>query len=106
MTFIDTLNAVIEDKGLTTYLDTEALEAYAGNFGLDAEDFEDWQDEAEEAYAGEFGDAAEFAESLATDLGMVKSDASWPNNHIDWEAAGEEIMVDYFESGGYYFRNL
>lgn len=36
-----------------------------------------------------------YAEELADDIGAVNSEASWPNNHIDWEAAAEELRVDY-----------
>lgn len=50
----------------------------------------------------------DYAEELAKDLGMIKDDAGWPNNHIDWPAAAKELKQDYTtaEWGGetYYFR--
>lgn len=36
-----------------------------------------------------------YAEELAKDCGMVDREASWPNRHIDWEAAAEELKQDY-----------
>lgn len=101
----ETIQNIIAENNVTTYLDLEAFAGYAENLGLDVEDFLDWQDEAEEAYAGQFGDNAEFAENLATELGLVKSDATWPNNCIDWDSAAVDLMHDYFEVDGYYFRN-
>lgn len=38
-----------------------------------------------------------YARELADDIGAVKDDASWPNNHIDWKAASEALQQDYFE---------
>jgi hypothetical protein len=38
-----------------------------------------------------------YAESMAEDIGAVNSDAKWPNNHIDWEAAADELRQDYTE---------
>jgi hypothetical protein len=37
----------------------------------------------------------DYAEELANDIGAVKSDAGWPNAHIDWEAAAEALKIDY-----------
>ena len=42
----------------------------------------------------------EYAEELAEDLGYTGRNVegqTWPFNHIDWEAAAEELKVDYFE---------
>jgi hypothetical protein len=44
-----------------------------------------------------------YAEQLAEDLGVISSEASeWPLNHIDWEAAAEDLRIDYmsFEFDG------
>lgn len=45
----------------------------------------------------------QYAEQLADDLGYIKSDVSWPYNHIDWEAAANELRHDYtvYELDGY-----
>lgn len=37
----------------------------------------------------------EWVEQFAKDTGAVSSDAEWPYNFIDWEAAGEAIQNDY-----------
>ncbi|MGI9493142.1 MAG: hypothetical protein ACR2QF_12150 [Geminicoccaceae bacterium] len=37
----------------------------------------------------------QYAEQLADDIGAVNSNASWPNNHIDWESAANELKIDY-----------
>lgn len=37
----------------------------------------------------------DYARQLAEDIGAINSDASWPNNCIDWERAANELQVDY-----------
>lgn len=37
----------------------------------------------------------EYAEQLADDIGAIDNNAKWPLNHIDWEAAAEELQYDY-----------
>lgn len=36
-----------------------------------------------------------YAEQLAEDIGAISRDTKWPLNHIDWEAAAEELKSDY-----------
>ena len=36
-----------------------------------------------------------YARELAEDCGMINSDATWPNNCIDWEKAARELQWDY-----------
>jgi antirestriction protein len=49
-----------------------------------------------------------YAQELAEDCGMVNSDATWPNNHIDWEAAARDLKQDYteidFDGVSYFIR--
>lgn len=59
-----------------------------------------------EAYAGQFDNDEEFSQDLAEQIGAIDRQANWPNNCIDWEMASREIMNDYVESDGFYFRNL
>lgn len=59
-----------------------------------------------EAYVGEYSSDEEFAESLAEEMGLIDNNVSWPFTCIDWEFAAKELMYDYAESNGYYFRNL
>jgi hypothetical protein len=37
----------------------------------------------------------EYAEELANDIGAIDRNARWPLNHIDWEAAADELKMDY-----------
>lgn len=37
-----------------------------------------------------------YAQELAEDIGAIQANASWPNNHIDWEAAADALKQDYF----------
>lgn len=50
----------------------------------------------------------EYAQELAEEIGAISSDASWPNNHIDWEAAANSLKSDYssitFEGVDYLYR--
>lgn len=39
----------------------------------------------------------QYAEDYAGDLGAINEDATWPANHIDWEAAATELKQDYTE---------
>ena len=39
----------------------------------------------------------EYAKQFADDIGAVNGDAKWPNNHIDWDAAADELREDYVE---------
>lgn len=63
-------------------------------------------DNVAEAYAGEFQSDEDFAQDVADQLGSVDKNAVWPMTCIDWEQAASELMYDYFEVDGYYFRNL
>ena len=50
----------------------------------------------------------EYAEQLAEDIGAIDSNAKWPLNHIDWDAAADELQSDYmtvdFDGREYYIR--
>jgi antirestriction protein len=50
----------------------------------------------------------DYARELADDIGAISRDAKWPNNHIDWEAAADELKSDYstaeFSGETFYFR--
>jgi hypothetical protein len=39
----------------------------------------------------------DYAQELAKDIGAIKGDEGWPLNHIDWEAACNELKHDYIE---------
>lgn len=42
-----------------------------------------------------------YAQELADDIEAVKSDANWPNNHIDWESAAEELQQEDYTTVDY-----
>ena len=39
----------------------------------------------------------DYAQELAEDIGAIGSNATWPNNCIDWERATRELQMDYTE---------
>lgn len=50
----------------------------------------------------------DYAQELADDIGAINSDATWPNNCIDWERAARELQADYttveFDGVTYWYR--
>jgi len=87
-----------------SHLDIEVVQAYCKNTGEPINS--DSIREAEEAYQGTYDSDEDFAQDLAEQIGAINYDTSWPNNCIDWELAARELMYDYFEMDGHYFRNL
>jgi hypothetical protein len=51
----------------------------------------------------------QYAEQLAEDIGAISADATWPNDHIDWEAAADALKADYttvdYNDETYYTRS-
>ena len=49
-----------------------------------------------------------YAEQLADEIGAINKEAEWPLTHIDWEAAADELKIDYsvvgFNGIVYYIR--
>lgn len=68
---------------------------YTGN--VSEEDFRD-------AYQGKFASDEDFVEDLADQLGLIPENQPWPLGYIDWKRAARDLMMDYFEQDGYYFR--
>lgn len=93
----------VEDNGT---LELEAYEGYAENLTLDLLEIEDWSSEAEENYAGEFYNDEEFTESLLEETEDMNSLPDVIRYHIDWSGVARDIMHDYFEVSGHYFRNV
>jgi len=58
----------------------------------------------EAVYQGEYEGDVEFAYSLAEDLGLLQDAVRWPYTSIDWEFATRDLMYDYAEQNGHYFR--
>ena len=78
------------------YLPPEAVLA-ARSLGYDP-------DSAEEAYQGHYRTDVEFAQQFAEDMGLIQPNLSWPYSSLDWSDAAAELMQDYCEEDGYYFR--
>ena len=90
-----------------SYVDESAGEAFYDNqpWYFDTVEPSEFWDDFNEAYAGQFSSDQDFAQDLSEQMGDEIPD-TWPQRYIDWEQAARELMYDYFESGGYYFRNI
>jgi len=104
---MDTLEEVEEELTLAeelaedSHLDAEVFQAYADNMGEDCTTVE----AVEECYQGEWNSDEEFVQDLLEQIGDI------PDNlphyiHIDWESTARDIMYDYFEVDGHYFRSI
>jgi|TARA_R100001530_G_scaffold1410_2_gene2562 antirestriction protein len=78
----------------------EAVQAYI-DLGIGNDELENF----EEAYQGEYSSNGEFVQELLEDTGTIPKDLP-PYIHIDWERTASDIMMDYAESEGHYFRNI
>ena len=66
---------------------------------------DEFWDSFEDSYQGEYSSDEDFAQEMAESMGF-KASRDWPASCIDWEFAAKELMYDYFEENGYYFRSL
>lgn len=65
----------------------------------------DLKEQAESYCGGRFRDCqlinegkfVDYCQEYASDIGAILRDAEWPTNHIDWEAAADELKSDYTE---------
>lgn len=94
---VDVLQEIAEEPDLE-YYDFDVISAGI-ECGIDISNIA-------EAYSGEADSDADFAENFADELGYLDRSASWPYSCIDWELAARELMWDYTEANGFYFRNL
>jgi hypothetical protein len=83
--------------------------------GLELKALLDLQNDAEGSPDWQYGETLirdsyfqDYAEQLAEDIGAINSDATWPNNCIDWEKAASELQQDYmlvnFDGVDYWIR--
>jgi antirestriction protein len=77
----------------------ETCQAYLdAGLGDDLENFE-------EVYQGEWSCDEDFVQDLLEELGEIPR--NFPSYiHIDWERTANDVMFDYTEQDGHYFRNL
>ncbi len=94
-------------SNLEGYVDEEAFKAFYDNQPSywDSNSDEFW-DEFEDSYQGVWGDDEDFAMAIAYDCGIMREKDEWPYTCIDWRQAARDLMHDYWEADGYYFRNL
>ena len=128
---LETLQDAVSDaqESLDECQDTDEQEALADTLNEATAELEDWQSEHQEeldelnALESEVGDEwmhgeslipadgfADYARDLAEDLhGNAIRDAAWPFDHIDWEAATDDLKSDYssveYQGTTYLFRS-
>lgn len=83
-------------------LEPEINQAYIDNVGAEYATAE----AAEDSYQGEWDNDVDFAMYFAEECGDIPKNMHWPLYCIDWEYAARDLMMDYFEVDGHYFRNL
>jgi antirestriction protein len=90
----------------------EALSNTGVNIPLDvAEEYADQTGDTdfsdlEESYSGQHDSDEDFARYMAEETGTMPNSTAWPHYCIDWEYAARELMMDYTNIMGYYFRQL
>jgi antirestriction protein len=89
----------LEEKA-GTHLSDEVINAYFENCGVSS------LSDVEEAYAGEHNSDEDFAYQLADDIGLLSGMDESLHCYFDWSSWTRDLMYDYFESNGHYFRNL
>jgi antirestriction protein len=80
-------------------------EAYLAAGITSSESPEDIAAEIDECYQGKWNSDSEFVQQLLEDCGDIPKDLP-VYVYIDWEATARDVMMDYCEQDGYYFRNL
>jgi antirestriction protein len=94
------------DRAESCHYDNEVIEAFADLGNYDINDVDTFFDTLEESYQGKHESDEAFAQEIAEELGFIDNNVSWPYTCIDWEYAARELMYDYYESNGHYFRAL
>jgi antirestriction protein len=83
-----------------SYLDIEVMDAYFKNCGVSS------VENVEDAYQGEYKDWTDFAYELLEQTGDLQELPENLRYYFDYEKFGRDLSYDYFESEGYFFRNL
>jgi len=87
---------MVQEKGW----DLDAVEAYL-ELGKGDDDLSDF----EESYQGKWQSDEDFVQNLLEETDLL------PNNlpayiYIDWGRTAHDVMMDYSEEGGHYFRDF
>ena len=91
--------AKMEEEGIAEDM-LEAVKAYMEVMGTDE------LDNFDQSYSGEFSSDEDFARDMADNIAGLPEVMHWPYSCIDWEEAARELMMDYSEQNGHYFRNI
>lgn len=91
--FTEEEREIIEDS----WYDEEVFKA-AKELGIEFDNVED-------AYEGEYTSDEEFVRQLLEDIGDIASNLPI-SVHIDWKTTAQDVMYDYGEHNGHYFRYL
>lgn len=85
--------------------DTEVIEAFM-KMGIVQPDNDNFFQELEERYYGEFDNDEDFTMDYVEMCGDYdfSKPQPFPLNNIDWHGASIELMQDYYEQDGHYFR--
>jgi tetrahydromethanopterin S-methyltransferase subunit B len=113
--YFDTLESRTDDAKQTLDDAQQALDEWDEENGAELKALQALADEASGSPDWKYGETLirdsyfeEYAQELAEDIGAIKTDASWPNNHIDWEAAADALKQDYmsveFDGVEYWIR--
>jgi len=89
----------LEEKQ-TCHLEDAVISAYFDNCGVSP------LDDVEEAYWGQFDSDDDFATEFLNSTGDIDSIPEHLRYYFDYSAFARDLMMDYFESNGYYFRNI
>ena len=84
----------------------EIVDAFAKLGNYKVEDVDAFFEALEESYSGEFSNDEDFAQDMAEQCGLLEEKPAWPYTCIDWHFAAQELMHDYYEQDGHYFRCL
>ena len=123
---IDSRDVIARIEELAAELDGATLNEETSTWKLDGVDMNEQREELDklEALAAQGEDYApdwshgetmihdgyfqDYAEQLADDIGAINSEATWPNNCIDWGRAARELKMDYtqidFDGAVYWVR--
>lgn len=89
----------LREELMENQVNFEAYSAYVENIGIDYATLEGF----EEAFVGKFSNDEDFVREICS---AELQDAQLPPYiYIDWERTARNLMHDFFESDGYYFRN-
>lgn len=98
------ITALMDGEGIDADM-FDACKAYLENFypGNNANNYD--LSNFDESYQGEFDSDEDFVQQLLEDTGDIP--ANLPNYiFIDWERTARDVMQDYSEYNGFYFRSI